>query len=364
MKILTIVGARPQFIKAAVLSRLIANDSSVNEIIVHTGQHYDSNMSEVFFEEMSIPRPLYNLHVKSKLHGEMTGKMIIEIEKIALKETPDCILVYGDTNSTIAGAFVAAKLGIKLAHVEAGLRSFNNSMPEEINRIVTDRLSDVLFCPTENSVENLMREGFEYLKEKEIVRTGDIMLDASIYYSSINIQFSRKIPEKFILCTIHRAENTDNNTKLVTIFDSLNHIGKENPIVIPLHPRTKGKLEKIKPDYQFIYENIYFLDPLSYFEMIWCLKNCIYVITDSGGLQKEAYFFKKMCLTLRDETEWIELVDYGYNILSPIEKNEIINKANSILNFKVDFDTKLYGDGNTGVTILKSLKSILSQQDY
>lgn len=357
MKIITIIGARPQFIKAAVLSRIIKNDPEIQEILVHTGQHYDENMSDVFFEEMNIPKPQYNLHIQSKHHGEMTGKMIMEIEKVVLKENPDWILVYGDTNSTLAGALVASKLNIKLAHVEAGLRSFNNKMPEEINRIITDRLSNILFCPTDYAIENLKSEGFENFTEKEIVKTGDIMLDASIFYSKNKINFNKNIPENFVLCTVHRAENTDNDEKLFTIFESLNEIGITNKVVLPLHPRTKSKLNILKPDYKSLYPNIIFLEPLGYLEIIWCLTHCKFVITDSGGLQKEAYFFKKMCLTLRDETEWKELVDNGYNILTSINKNEILEKSNRILDIRQNFDQELYGNGKAGELILEKLKN-------
>lgn len=356
MKILTIIGARPQFIKAAVLSRLIMNDPETEEILVHTGQHYDENMSEIFFEEMDIPKPQYNLNIHSKLHGEMTGKMMTEIEQVALKEKPDWILVYGDTNSTMAGALVASKLHIKLAHVEAGLRSFNNKMPEEINRIITDRLSDILFCPTDYAVENLKKEGFENFKDKKIIRTGDIMLDASMFYSKKQISFNKEVPKDFILCTVHRAENTDSTEKLRTIFKSLNGVGEKVKIVLPLHPRTKSKLEDITSDYKAEYPNIIFLEPLGYLEMIWCLNNCRFVITDSGGLQKEAYFFKKMCLTLRNETEWRELVDNGYNILSEINENDILNNAFKIFDRKETFDKELYGDGKSGDFILQQLK--------
>jgi len=357
MKIVTIIGARPQFIKAAVLSRIIQNDPEVKEILIHTGQHYDENMSDVFFDEMSIPKPEYNLHIQSKLHGEMTGKMMAEIEKVVLIENPDWILVYGDTNSTLAGALVASKLHIKLAHVEAGLRSFNNNMPEEVNRIVTDRLSNILFCPTDYAIDNLKNEGFENFNDKKVFKTGDIMLDASLFYSKNEIKFDKNVPDSFVLCTVHRAENTDDNEKLLTIFDSLNVIGSKHKIVLPLHPRTRSKLEILKPDYKDFYDNIVFLEPLGYLEMIWCLNNCKFVITDSGGLQKEAYFFKKMCLTLRDETEWRELVDNGYNILTKIVKEEIIEKADRILNIKQDFDKELYGNGKSGELILEKLKN-------
>ena len=298
-KIITIIGARPQFIKASVLSRLILKDSKLNEIIIHTGQHYDRNMSKIFFEEMNIPNPKYNLGIKSNFHGEMTGLMMSEIEKIVLKESPDCILVYGDTNSTLAGALVASKLKIKLVHVEAGLRSFNNAMPEEINRIITDRVSDILFCPSENAILNLKKEGFDNFQEKKIINTGDIMFDALNYYSNRLIENNKNIGEEFILCTFHRAENTDNVKNLLTILESINEIGKKIKIIFPIHPRTKLKIEMININYKLEYSNIDFYDPFGYLEMISHIKNCKYVITDSGGLQKEAFFMKKNVLNFK-----------------------------------------------------------------
>ncbi|QIL39213.1 UDP-N-acetylglucosamine 2-epimerase (non-hydrolyzing) [Pedobacter sp. HDW13] len=357
MKILTIIGARPQFVKAAVLSRIIAKDDSVTELLVHTGQHYDSNMSDVFFEEMQIPKPNYQLKIKSKYHGEMTALMMIEIEKIAMEEKPDWIMVYGDTNSTLAGALVASKLHIKLAHVEAGLRSFNNLMPEEINRIVTDRLSDILFCPTDSAVKNLQMEGYQNLRDKKIVKTGDVMLDASMFYADKVKKGVDGVTEGFVLCTIHRPVNTDDQQHLSIILSGLNEIGKEKKVFFPVHPRTRGKIEEMDSEYVTTYPNIIFADPISYFEMIWCLQNCSFVITDSGGLQKEAYFFKKMCLTLRDETEWVELVEYGYNFLSSINQEEIIEKAGKITETNKGFDEFLYGDGHTGQFILDNLKN-------
>ncbi|MBS1777385.1 MAG: UDP-N-acetylglucosamine 2-epimerase (non-hydrolyzing) [Bacteroidetes bacterium] len=355
MKILTIIGARPQFVKAAVLSRCIVNTPNVEEVLVHTGQHYDKNMSDIFFEEMEIPEPKYNLQIHSKFHGEMTGKMMTEIEKIALFENPDWILVYGDTNSTLAGALVAAKLHVKLAHVEAGLRSFNNNMPEEINRILTDRLSSLLFCPTDNAIRNLANEGFNHFHEKIVVKTGDIMLDASLYYSAKNKPTHLQLPSEFNLCTVHRAENTDDSKNLNTIFESLNAIGAETKVILPVHPRTLSKIQEIHPDYEKTFSNIVFCEPFSYFEMIWCLQNCKFVITDSGGLQKEAYFFKKYCLTLRDQTEWTELVEHGYNLLSPIDSEQIINNYNVLTSLQKSFDEELYGDGHTGEFILNKL---------
>jgi UDP-GlcNAc3NAcA epimerase len=356
MKILTIIGARPQFVKAAVLSRIIAEQKDIEEVLVHTGQHYDTNMSEIFFEEMSIPKPNYNLQVKSKFHGEMTGKMMTEIEKVAMQENPDWILVYGDTNSTLAGALVASKMHIKLAHVEAGLRSFNNRMPEEINRILTDRVSNILFCSTDNAVKNLKEEGFEKFEDKKVIKTGDIMLDASIYYASKSRKPDPNMPAEFNLCTIHRADNTDDAQKLSTIFESLNTIGSETKIVLPIHPRTKALLSELNAEFEKEYPNILFFEPFGYFDMIWCLQHAKYVITDSGGLQKEAYFFKKPCMTLRDETEWVELVDYGYNVLSRIEKKEILENYSRLKTIKKDFSEQLYGDGKTGELILKELQ--------
>lgn len=357
MKILTIIGARPQFVKAAVLSRIIAGQEGVEEVLIHTGQHYDSNMSDIFFEEMNIPKPHYNLQVKSKFHGEMTGKMMAEIEKVVQQENPDWILVYGDTNSTLAGALVASKMHIKLAHVEAGLRSFNNRMPEEINRILTDRVSNILFCSTDNAVNNLVNEGFEKFEDKKIFKTGDIMLDASIYYAHKSRKPDFNLPEQFNLCTIHRADNTDNAQRLLTIFESLNEIGSETKIVLPIHPRTRLLLSELNADYEKEYANILFFEPFGYFQMIWCLQHAKFVITDSGGLQKEAYFFKKPCLILRDQTEWVELVDYGYNVLSKIDKKDILENYHQIKTIKKDFNDQLYGDGKTGELILKELQN-------
>jgi UDP-GlcNAc3NAcA epimerase len=349
MKIITILGARPQFIKAAVVSREIRKYPDLKEIIVHTGQHYDINMSYVFFEQMKIPRPDYYLGINSLNHGAMTGRMMEGIEEVGIKEKPDIILVYGDTNSTLAGALVASKLHIKLAHVEAGLRSFNKKMPEEINRIVADRLSDILFCPTDNALENLKREGFEHFDCK-IVKSGDVMYDAVLYYK----HYAQKpknvnINENFILCTIHRAENTNDETRLRSIFEALSEIAKEKQVILPLHPRTKQKINKLS----LSLNTITIIEPVGYFEMLWLLENCDCVITDSGGLQKEAYFFKKPCITLRDETEWIELVEIGANRLVGAIKESIID---AFKNFKYPkLFPLLYGDGRAGNKIVKEL---------
>jgi len=351
MKILTVVGARPQFVKAAALSReIIRNHPNIKEIIVHTGQHYDQNMSDIFFKEMEIPHPNYNLDINGLGHGAMTGQMLEKIEVVLLKEKPDWVIVYGDTNSTIAGALAAKKLHIKIAHVEAGLRSFNMNMPEEINRILTDRISDILFCPTDSSIKNLHYEGYKNLPCK-LVRSGDIMLDAATFYRKKMQRPSFKVPNKFILATIHRAENTDNSIRLNNIFEALNEISKQVKVLIPLHPRTKNRIEKSN----FSYNNIQFIEPVGYLSMVWLLEHCESVMTDSGGLQKEAFFFQKPCITLRDETEWVELIEYNYNCLVGANKHLILNSFNDIKNKKLSFEENLYGTGETAQKILESL---------
>ena len=353
MKIITIVGARPQFIKAAVVSRLFANEEKIHEVIIHTGQHFDVNMSDVFFEEMSIPKPHKNLNINGLGHGAMTGQMLEKIEDILIKEKPDWVLVYGDTNSTLAGALAAKKLRIKVAHVEAGLRSFNMDMPEEINRILTDRISDLLFCPTDKAINNLKSEGYEK-HDCRIVRCGDVMLDAALFYADKARKPDYFIPERFILCTVHRAENTNDSKRLENIFKALETISERCTIVLPLHPRTKAKLTAGR--YNFENAKIFFIPPIGYLEMVWLLKNCELVMTDSGGLQKEAYFFEKYCITLRDETEWVELVENGFNLLAGSDKKKIEDFVQLFLyKEKSGFGINLYGDGNAGAKILKEL---------
>ena len=353
MKILTIIGARPQFIKAAAVSREIAKHDDIEEIIVHTGQHFDSNMSEIFFDQMKIPKPEYNLEINSLSHGAMTGRMMEEIEKVLLDVQPDWVLVYGDTNSTIAGSLAAKKQHIKVAHVEAGLRSFNMDMPEEINRILTDRISDILFCPTQTAIDNLKKEGYDNIDTK-IVNCGDVMLDAALFYAKMSNELNIDLPQKFILSTIHRAENTDDPERLGNIFSALSDISKEIPIVLPLHPRTRKILAKSKIDVT----KLHIIEPVGYLEMVYLLKNCEMVMTDSGGLQKEAYFFQKMCLTMRDETEWVELVQNGFNKLVGADKNLILSGYQDFKNLTVDFSKKLYGNGDASSKILTELKKI------
>jgi len=351
IKILTILGARPQFIKAGSVSREISKYKEVKEIIVHTGQHYDANMSDIFFDEMQIPKPDYFLGIGGISHGAMTGQMIEKIEEVALSERPDWIMVYGDTNSTLAGALVASKLHIKLAHIEAGLRSFNMKMPEEVNRILTDRVSNILFCPTDTAIENLKNEGYENL-DCRIVKSGDVMQDGAMFYKNLAVKPSCDIKGDFILCTIHRAENTDDETRLKSIFEALNEIAKEKQIILPLHPRTKKILENLK----FNIQNLTIIDPVGYLEMVWLIDNCNLVMTDSGRLQKEAYFFEKQCITLRDETEWVELVECGANTLVGAEKEKILEsyKNNSEFN-KENSTLDLYGGGKASENIIKEL---------
>ncbi len=353
MKLITIIGARPQFIKAAAVSREIAKYKEINEIIIHTGQHFDANMSEIFFEQMHIPKPDYNLEINSLSHGAMTGRMIEKIEEVLLLEKPDWVLIYGDTNSTIAGSLAAKKLHINVAHVEAGLRSFNRNMPEEINRILTDKISDILFCPTDTAVRNLQNEGIGKSSLSQIVKCGDVMQDAAIFYANMSQKPEIKIPKRFILATIHRAENTDDPKRLTSIFKALTSIANEIPIILPLHPRTK----KIISNSQFSINNpqLIFIDPVGYLEMIYLLKNCSLVMTDSGGLQKEAFFFGKPCVTLRDETEWVELVENNFNEIVGADEDKIILGYQKMIKIQNDYNINLYGNGEASKKIINKL---------
>ena len=350
MKIVTILGARPQFIKASAISREISKYNDIEEIIIHTGQHFDKNMSDIFFEEMSIPKPDYNLDINSISQGAMTGRMIEEIEKILIKEIPDYVVIYGDTNSTIAGALAGKKLHIKIVHIEAGLRSFNNKMPEEINRILTDRISDYLFCPTDTAIKNLKQEGFDNFNCK-VVKCGDVMQDVAIHYTDFAKKVDFDLSSDFILTTIHRAENTDNKERLKSIFEALNKIAKEYQIVLPLHPRTKKIIQTLEIDTK----SLTIIEPVSYLEMVYLLKKCKLVMTDSGGLQKEAYFFRKLCITLRDETEWVELIENGFNKLVGVDYKNILDGFEEFKDKKSNFDMNLYGNGKASETIIREL---------
>lgn len=349
MKIITIVGARPQFVKAAVISRELDRYENIDELIVHTGQHFDKNMSDIFFDEMKIPKPHYNLNINSLSHGAMTGQMLEKIEKVLIDEKPDWVLVYGDTNSTVAGALAAKKLHIKVAHVEAGLRSFNMLMPEEVNRILTDRISDLLLCPTDKAVENLKLEGYNNINCK-ILKSGDVMQDAAIFYSDLAKKPNIRMPEKFVLATVHRAENTDDRTRLKSIIEAFEKIAEEIDVIIPLHPRTR----KILDTQGITVKNISFIEPVGYLEIVYLLKNASIIMTDSGGMQKEAFFFNKPCITLRDETEWVELVDNNYNLLVGANLDAILSAFNDhVFNMKYDLD--LYGNGQASQRIVKEL---------
>ena len=349
MKIVTIIGARPQFIKAAALSREIHKRDNIQELIIHTGQHFDKNMSDIFFDEMEIPKPDYNLNINSLSHGAMTGQMLEKIEEVLFKEEPDWVLIYGDTNSTIAGALAASKLHIRVAHVEAGLRSFNMKMPEEVNRILTDRISNILFCPTNTAIENLKKEGYNNIDCK-IVKSGDVMQDTAIFYSKKEKKPQVDISDEFILATIHRAENTDNNERLGSVLQALNETAKEIQIILPLHPRTA----KIIANSEFNTDNLTIIDPIGYLEMVYLLNRCKLVMTDSGGLQKEAFFFKKPCITLRDETEWVELINHGFNTIVGADKKNIL-QAYKNQNYNIDFNINLYGNGKASKKIVDEL---------
>ncbi len=345
MKIVSIVGARPQFIKAAVLDKALAKRGDAENIVVHTGQHYDENMSKIFFDELEIKKPDYNLGVGSGSHAEQTAKMLIEIERALLEIMPDWVVLYGDTNSTIAGALAAAKIHMKTAHVEAGLRSFNMRMPEEINRILTDRISNVLYAPTQNAMNLLAEEGLS----RNAFFSGDVMFDSILHYEKL-AEEKYSLDEitnlnEFYLGTVHRAENTDVPERLQNIFAAFSEL--DAPIIVPLHPRTRKLLRDVKYS-----DNVKIIEPVSYLKMVLLLKNAKKVLTDSGGLQKEAYFLKKPCVTLRDETEWIETLEGNWNFIVGADKEKILEKV-AVQNFAEQ--TNAFGDGHAGERIVNDL---------
>lgn len=380
MKILTVIGARPQIIKAAALSRAINNGFSdrIEEKILHTGQHYDANMSAVFFDEMGIPRPHFNLNTGSGKHGVQTAKMIAGIEEVLENETFDAIVLYGDTNSTIAGAVAASKLHLPIVHIEAGLRSFNMAMPEEINRIVCDNLSTVLFAPTQTAVDNLRREGFLSSKatfadgnRRHVFHSGDIMYDNSLYFARIadeKTDILRRLGlegEKFVLATIHRDNNTDNPERLTAIAEALLEITERGyKIVLPLHPRTKKLLPQnlSEDDYRRITSNpdILIIPPVSFFEIIVLERHASLIMTDSGGLQKEAYFFRKPCLILRPETEWVEIVEQHAGIITDADKELIVRSFDEYIDTKPQFPP-LFGDGHSAEFMLDKTLDIIGR---
>jgi UDP-GlcNAc3NAcA epimerase len=358
MKVLTVVGARPQFVKAATVSRAFAAlGPAVQEVIVHTGQHFDANMSEVFFTEMQIPRPQYQLELGGLGHGAMTGRMLEAIEEILQKEKPDWVLVYGDTNSTMAGALAAVKLHIPVAHVEAGLRSFNRAMPEEINRIVADHVSTLLFAPTEVAVSNLATEG---ISGDKVVRSGDVMYDASLFYSRQGgSQIVRSLGLKargYFLATIHRQENVDDPQRLETIVRALSQCAQVMPVVLPIHPRTRKKLISTGLDRLVPPDQLRMIDPVGYLDMVALEKDAQAILTDSGGVQKEAYFFNVPCVTIRSETEWVELVECGANRLAPPTSIESIVVATvEAVGENRQPPAGLYGDGAAADAIARRL---------
>lgn len=393
MKIASILGARPQFIKLAPLIRTIQNHNKSNSnlkiehLIIHTGQHYDYKMNKIFFDELSIPDPDYNLEVGSGSHGWQTGEIIRRAEKVLMKEKPIGVLVYGDTNSTLAGALAAAKLHISVAHIEAGLRSYNRKMPEETNRVLTDHCSDILFCPTENAVRNLKKESFTNIinngklinsaiiklpitnyQSPIVINVGDIMLDSLLMSLEISERKSTILeklklrPKEFYLATVHRAENTNDKEKFQNIFEAFIEISKEKPVVFPIHPRTKKNLK----DLRFASSNLYrvlLIGPVSYFDMIILEKNAKKMLTDSGGLQKEGYLLEVPCVTLRNETEWIETIKTGWNVLAGSEKEKILECANKITNqeLKNKKQSPIFGDGKAAERIVEILLKISCQ---
>lgn len=375
IKLLTLIGARPQIIKAAALSRAIKNNFSgqIQETIVHTGQHYDENMSDVFFKELGIPYPDYNLNIGSGKHGEQTAKMISGIEEILLSETPDFIILYGDTNSTLAGAVASAKIHIPIVHIEAGLRSFNKKMPEEINRIVCDHCSTYLFPPTQTGYQNLLNEGFTNnqppytIDNPAILNLGDIMYDNTLFFSSVAEEKSEILQKHdlqengFLLATVHRDYNTDNKETLLNIIHALDRITRDNQIdlIFPVHPRTRKKIEALGEHKEFtnFLNNplIHQIDPVSFLDMILLEKNARLLLTDSGGVQKEAYFFNKPCIILRSETEWVEVLDTGKAIIAHDSFEKIVQGYTQLVNQPYTDFPKLFGKGNTAELICKEL---------
>ena len=376
IKIVTIIGARPQIIKAAALSRAIKNNfsSQITEIIVHTGQHYDDNMSQVFFDELEIPLPNYNLNVGSGNHGKQTATMISAIEDVLLIEKPNAIVLYGDTNSTLAGAMAASKIHIPVIHIEAGLRSFNKSMPEEINRIMCDHVSTLLFSPTKTGYDNLIQEGFlsqtkapYSIDNPKIYHCGDVMYDNSLFFSKISdvktsiINDLKLKNNGFILATIHRNNNTDEPIRLNALFKSLNDISinYQLQIVLPLHPRTSNLLDRnLSKDLAEairLNSNFKIISPVSFLEMLALEKNCCLVMTDSGGVQKEAFYFEKPCVILRPETEWIELLENGAALIADADENKIKFSFEQLIAKKDLSFPKLYGDGNAAEFICSEI---------
>ncbi len=361
-KIVTVVGARPQFIKASVVSQAILADGHFSEVLVHTGQHFDSNMSAVFFSELGIPEPAYSLDIHGGQHGAMTGRMLAGIEEVLIRESPAAVLVYGDTNSTLAGALAAAKLHIPVAHVEAGLRSFNMRMPEEINRVLTDRVSRWLFAPTETACGHLAREGFA---ADSVFLVGDVMYDVALHFAERVSADGGRLgalglsPRAYVLATVHRAENTDDPARLAVIVDALTKIAASTPVVWPLHPRTRGLLQSMGR-LDSLENSIRLIEPLGYLDMVQLEKYAAVIATDSGGVQKEAFFYRVPCVTLRDETEWVELVAAGWNRLAPPVSVAAVCEAIAGAVGARGLAVEPYGDGKSASRIVGELASSLA----
>lgn len=357
MKIVTIIGARPQFIKAAPVSNQIAENPEVTEVLVHTGQHHDANMSEVFFAELGIAEPKWNLGIAGGSHGAMTGRMLEAIEEVLIQENPNWVLVYGDTNSTLAGGLAAAKLHFPVAHVEAGLRSFNRHMPEEINRVMVDHIASALFAPTTTAVRNLENEG---ILQERIHWVGDVMYDAVRHFgpraeeSTDVLKNLRLEPKSYALATVHRAENTDNDDRMKIIIEELKRLSGDLPVVLPLHPRTRKQLDNMDL-LKLTQDALYVTEPLGYLQMMALERNAAVIVTDSGGVQKEAFFHGVPCVTLRDETEWVELIETGWNRLCPPVEGASISQCVLSALGTVGVGSNLYGDGNAAPRIVDLL---------
>jgi len=375
LKIVSVIGARPQFIKAASVSRAIKEfnerhkqtNSKIKEIIVHTGQHYDYNMNDIFFKELNLKKSDHHLNVGSHSHSKQTALMLERIEGVLKKKAPDLVFVYGDTNSTLAGALAAKKLHLLLAHIEAGLRSYDMDMPEEVNRVVVDRISDILFCPSRTAVKNLVLEGITNSNSRKFPKVflvGDVMYDAILFY--LNVAENRSdiirrlslIPKKYYLATVHRAENTDNPVRLKSILESLVDIAKNRaPVIFPVHPRTKKAMGSLK--IKLFTKSLKIIEPVSYLDMLLLEKNAKAILTDSGGVQKEACFLRVPCLTLRDETEWVETIDLGLNILTGVNKNKINKVLDRLARSSVE-KSQPYGDGKASKRIIDIISSLIN----
>lgn len=363
MRLVTIIGARPQFVKAAMVSRAFRRFTTVEEVLLHTGQHYDDLMSKIFFEELEIPQPAYDLGVGSGSHAEQTARMLTGIEAVLLDLRPDAVLVYGDTNSTLAGALAAAKIPVPILHVEAGVRSFNRAMPEEINRVLTDQMADVLFAPTVAAVNNLRREG---IREEQIHKVGDVMYDATLYYASradlksAVLSEMSLVPGAYALATIHRAENTNDLERLRVICDTLSRLSREIPVIFPVHPRTQRALSQ--GGFASELGQVRMTGPVGYLDMVMLEKNARLILTDSGGVQKEAFFYQVPCVTFRDETEWPELIELGWNRLAPpVSVSSQFQQIQAALAATPGNGHRPYGNGDAARRIVELTGSVYAQ---